>query len=232
MLRTLKAILPVILCLSTLAGEEAVAQHEEKVRPLLDAYWIRDLHALRGRAATKAGAFELSISLGVIPNFAAVVYLPVGARLAYHLRESWALELGFDYDIRLRTRVRDAIINSPTEWVGEEQNWRLFVGADWSPLYGKLALGSTSVYLEFYFTGGAGIVATLADPALGLGAGIQPDFNLGAGLRFFVGTRFSVKLEYRQHLYLRPSASGGQGGGVSAPAQVSLLGTVFIGGKR
>jgi outer membrane beta-barrel protein len=215
-----------------LGPTQAFAQHEEKVSPLLDAYWIRDLHALRGRVASKAGAVELALSLGVIPNYAAVVYLPVGARLAYHLCESWALELGFDYDIRLRTRYRNALLNSPTIWLGEEQNWRLNFNTHWSPLYGKLALGSTSAHLEFYLTGGAGIVATLADPTLGLGSGIQPDFNFGGGLRFFVGRRFSLRLEFRQHLYLQPTSAGGQGGGVRAPSQVSLLGTVFIGGKR
>jgi outer membrane beta-barrel protein len=213
----------------------ALAQHEEEVAPLLESFWSREVRVVQPRRVEKAGALELSGSVGVIPNDAFLVYIPLGLRLAYHLTERWSLELGFEYNLQADTGLRDYLEENDAQLrarIRDRQQVRACLSAGWSPVYGKLAVGSSVVTFDGYLLGGAGLVSTEGDEAIDLPAAVRPDLHLGAGLRLFFGRRWLVRLELRQYLYLRPEDRSGKGGGVAPATEVALGGGVLLGGKR
>jgi len=220
---------------SLLGAGRASAQHEEAVAPLLHRYWARDVRVVQPRAVEKAGALELDALVGVIPNDAFLVYMPVGARVAYHLTERWSLELGFEYNIQFDTGLRAHLEASDAQLrarLRHRQQLRASGSLGWSPLYGKLAVAGAVVHFDGYLLAGAGLVRTEEEQALDLPAAVRPDFHLGAGVRLFFGQRWLVRLEYRQYLYVRPEDRTGGGGGVGAASEVALCGGVLLGGRR
>jgi outer membrane beta-barrel protein len=213
----------------------AAAQHEEAVAPLLDQYWTRDVRVVQPRAVEKAGALELGALVGVIPNDAFLVYVPLGARVAYHLTERWSIEAGFEYNLQFDTGLRAHLEASDAQLrarLRDRQQLRASASLGWSPLFGKLAVAGAVLHFDGYLLGGAGLVRTEAEQALDLPAAVRPDFHLGAGLRLFFSRRWLVRLEYRQYLYVRPEDRSGGGGGVGVASELALCGGVLLGGRR
>lgn len=227
------AIWWVATLLVTTMATPAMAQHEEEVAPLIEQLWTRRVRAVQPRKHVKARRFELVAVAGVIPNDPFVVYLPLGLRLAYHLTERWALEVGFAYNLQLDTDLRDYLQDSDAQLratIRDRQQLRGGASLCWSPVYGKLALGSHVVQLDAFLVGGAGVVRTAQEQGADLPAATRPDFHLGAGLRLFIGRRWLLRLELRQYLFLRPEDQSGGGGGVGLPSEISLGGGILLGG--
>jgi len=225
----------VLLVLSLLGGRAARAQDEEAVAPLLRSYESPAVEVVQPRAVEKAGRMELVGLLGVMPNDAFLVYLPVGLRLARHFSERWAVELSAEYifsfdsglkrfleenDAELRARIRD------------RQQLRFSASALWSPIYGKLAAFGGLLHLDGYLLAGAGVVRTTEEEAIRLDAAVRPDFHLGMGLRAFLGRRWVLRLEFRQHFFLHPEDESGRGGGLGYPSELALCSGLLWGGRR
>lgn len=222
----------VILSLSQSAHAEV---DEERVAPLLEEVWKPPLEVVQPRAVSKARALELTASVGVIPNDAFLVYVPVGLRIAYHLSERWALELSGCYQPAASTGLREFLEESDVQLratLRERQQLRASVGVLWAPAYGKLSLGGGVLHFDGFLSGGAGIVRTGEEPALRLRAAVRPDLHLGLGLRAFLGRRWLLRLELRQHLFVRPEDDAGRGGGLGFPTEIALGFGVLLGGQR
>jgi outer membrane beta-barrel protein len=223
------------LAAALLAASPAMAQDEEAVAPLLDQYWTRQVEVVQPRQVEKVRAVEIVALAGVIPNDAFLVYIPLGLRAAYHLTERWAIELTFEANVAVDTGLKDYLERSDAQLrarLRDRQQLRTSLSAMWSPIYGKLALGARVLHFDLYLVGGAGIVRTGEEQALGLDAAVRPDFHLGLGVRAFLGRRWLLRLEYRQYLYLRPEDRTGRGGGVGFPSEIALCGGVLLGGRR
>jgi outer membrane beta-barrel protein len=180
-------------------------------------------------AVPKRRALELGATIGVIPTDPLRVYVPVGVRAAFHIDEVWAIEAAFAYFLAAETSlaaVLDASGAEPRTWQRAQQQLRAHAALRVTPLYGKLLAGTTVLHMELYALAGGGIVRTLRTPSLNVDAGIRPSALLGAGFGLLFGSRWVIRLEYRQSMYLRPSS------GLAWPAELGLCGGVLLGGRR
>lgn len=222
------------LCLAMVLPGAALAQHEEQLAPLLAPYWARETVAVQPLAHPKARCFELTAHAGVIPNDPFVVYLPLGIRAGFHLSERWALEIGVSYNLQLDTDLLRYLEDNDAQLgvrARGRQQLRAAATMGWSPVYGKLALGSWILHMDLHLLAGGGIVRTGEAPEVDLGAATRPDFQLGLGMRFFLGGRWLLRLQYRQHLFLRPEDRRGGGGGVGFPSEIGLGVGILLGGR-
>lgn len=209
-----------------------LAQHEDAAAPLADALWQPPAEVVQARRVEKRQAIELAALVGVIPNDAFLVYLPLGLRAAYHFTEHWAVELSFEVNLSVETGLREYLEQNDAELrvrLRDRQELRASGSAVWSPAYGKLAVGRAVLHFDGYLLGGAGVLRTAEAPEVAQPAAIRPDFHLGAGLRGLFGSRWVVRLELRQYLYLR--APGG-GGGLGAASEIALCAGALLGGRR
>jgi outer membrane beta-barrel protein len=237
--RTMRAMMSrvsfFVMILGLLLARQAQAQDEETVADLLARYRARRIEVVAPRELTKQRAVELEVLIGVIPNDAFLIYLPVGLRLGYHLTERWSVELSGEYYVSFDTGLRtfleenDAALKARLR---DRQQLQLTVGGGWAPVYGKLALGEHVLHLDGYLAVGGGLVHTAEEKTLGQTAAFCPDFYAAAGIRLMLSRRWMMRWEYRQHVFLRPSSSSGQGGGVGFPAEIALLWGVLLGGGR
>jgi outer membrane beta-barrel protein len=229
-------VMALLLLLLVLLGEgTARAQDEEKVAPLLESYWGTEVEVVQPRKVETARTVEIVGLVGVIPNDAFLVYVPVGVRVAYHVGARWALEASTEYNLSVDTGLRSYLEQSDAELrarIRDRQQVRINAGALWSPVYGKVAMGRRVVRFDGYLMGGAGIVRTGEEKTVDLAAAVRPDFHLGAGLRVFLGGRFVARLEYRQYMFLRPQDNLGRGGGVGFPSEIALCAGLLLGGRR
>jgi outer membrane beta-barrel protein len=239
MARSCSSLLPIlitlIVTLVVAMPSRATAQHEEQVAPLLDRFWHPQVVAVQPRQVEKARAIELVGVVGVVPNDAFLIYMPLGFRGAYHLTEHWALELSFEYFLRFETSLRQHLEQNDAQLrarIRDSQEFRADLGLAWSPVYGKIAAAGGVLHFDGYLVAGAGLVRIAEEKELDLPAASRPDFLLGAGLKLFFGRRWVVRFEYRQYLYLRPEDLSGGGGGVGLASEIALCGGLLIGGRR
>lgn len=83
-------------------------------------------------------------------------------------------------DVRIAMRNLNSII------FFSEPRWSAMADAEWSPLYGKVAIFNSILHFDGYLVAGAGVMftqtsANVLDPNR---AGLKPAFDLGLGLRF------------------------------------------------
>jgi len=216
-----------------LMATPAMAQDEEQVAPLMDAFWVRRTVVVQPRLHPLARRFELVGMVGVIPNDPFVVYVPLSIRFGYHLTDHWGLELGFAYNLQIDTDLRDYLEANDAQLrarIRDRQQLRGGASLSYAPIYGKLAVGRHVIHLDGFVLGGAGVVRTEEVAQTNLAAATRPDFHLGLGIRLFLGRRWLLRLEFRQYLYLRPEDRDGGGGGLGFPSEISLGGGVLLGG--
>jgi outer membrane beta-barrel protein len=210
----------------------ALAQHEDAVAPLADALWQPPTEVVQARQVEKRRAIELVALFGVIPNDAFLVYLPLGLRAAYHFSEHWGVELSFEANLSIETGLREYLEENDAELrarIRDRQQLRAGVSAVWSPAYGKLAAGRAVLHFDGYLLGGAGVLRTAEAQEVAQPAAIRPDFHLGAGLRGLFGSRWVVRVELRQYLYVRAKEGGG---GLGAATEIALCAGALLGGRR
>lgn len=145
------------------------------------------------------GNHELSISMGTLPMDAFGKGLTIQGGYAYHFSQliGWEI-IGGTYSFILGTGLKDELKNrfqlSP-ELEGELQAI-LHSNVIFKPLYGKLAfINDHIITAELYGVLGPSI-AFLTDGARPIG------FDIGVGLRFFLGAHFSLKIDIRDYLFL------------------------------
>jgi outer membrane beta-barrel protein len=142
---------------------------------------------------------EVNAGLGLLPLNAFDKGLMVEGSVAYHFSNLWAWEViqgGYviaNVDTGLKQQLLDNFGVQPTEL--STMDFLLSTNILITPFYGKLAGLNRSVnHIEIYFPIGLA-VAHYQDPAAYQGG---PD--LGLGLRWFLGTRTSIRLDARDYL--------------------------------
>jgi len=121
-----------------------------------------------------------------------------GAALAFHLVDSFAIELkggavlgSVPQNAVKLVRVNEGAIceNCPQfKYHGD-------LNMSWSPIYGKLSLfGESILHFDTYFSVGGGAFAT--------DAGVNPAVNVGIGQRYFLTDWLVTRLELRDYIFM------------------------------
>jgi outer membrane beta-barrel protein len=159
-------------------------------------------------------------------NDAFIQKLGVGARLAYHLRDSFALQLrGVTYKL-LQVDPTDAYYQGQRAFGSQLRKSRLhnqlMLEGSWSPVYGKAAvLGDSIIHFDLFLNAGFGLAwsDTNLAPA-NQGAHFATD--LGGGMRFY--PREWLALEFGVLATMYPDSPPGS----PSALQTAVVGTVGV----
>ena len=205
----------------------------------IERYWRekREVGVVQKRLFEKAGKVEVAVFAGWIPNDAFTYYVPVGARGTYFFTESWGLELLFDYNLHIDTRLKELLHDQDAAvraQIRDRQELRLALSAVWVPFYGKIAFQNKKIgHFDAYLLGGLGTVRTGASE-IGLSPSFRPEGNLGLGFRFHFTPMIAVKLEVRDFVYWAAKNPDGQeGGGLTQAWEIGASFALMFGrGKK
>jgi outer membrane beta-barrel protein len=209
---------------NTAVDNAAATEAEMALESDLAMFWgkRRNVQVVQKRAVEKAGRFELTPTIGVIPNDDFIVYYPVGLRAGYHLSEAFAVEASYAYAINSNTGLSDFLEQEAglrradlQETISMYYNLSLL----WAPIYGKISvLGYKLAHFETYVGLGLGAIHTTEIPE-GNPEGndvIKPSANTVLGFRWFINDWLNVRTEYRHFFFEKYD------GGVSMPVELSL----------
>ena len=185
-------------------------------------------NAVENRFFLKEERFELTPSVGYVPNDPFVKRYVGGVMFAYHFSEELATEATVMYapdlgeeDLKELTNTLVQIANDENA-DGEFQQPlnKMILGATfdvrWAPVYGKLNLiGEKVLNFDFYGVAGLGLLsgqqyyATLDESGkedtvslTDVGAKAHPNVNVGVGFNFFLSSSVALKLDGRSYLYI------------------------------
>jgi outer membrane beta-barrel protein len=202
------ALLIAVLPLASLA-------QADKSLGLPDPQVVR-VHVVEKRPFTEAGRWEVSL-FGVTqvnPKF--TMHSGVSGEISYHLRENLAVQLGAAwFPVSRQSGLAEEILTKASEAPVSAEAFLLqadaLVGLELMPLYGKLDVFDGKILrVGGYVNAGLGVAKTRlqlrpsTDPVTGRSfgdTGYRPIASLGAGLRVFVGDRFTVRIELRDLAY-------------------------------
>jgi outer membrane beta-barrel protein len=144
----------------------------------------------------KRGRFELAPSFVFNVNDAYYTKLGVAGRVAFYPADTLAVSVRFALLDTIPTDdVRTAKRNLSSRIFFSVPQWTLTGDAEWSPLYGKVAIFNSILHFDGYLAAGAGVVFTetsaSTDPTR---RGPKPAFDLGLGLRFITKDWLAVNL--------------------------------------
>lgn len=174
------------------------------------------VHVVEKRPFTEAQRWELSFfgNAQVNPKF--TQHAGVALELAYHLRENFAAQLGLLYfPYAVQSGLSEELLTragvAPDAAEAFLLRGAVLGGVELMPIYGKLDVFDGRILrLGVYLNAGLGAARTrlqlrpAADPTTGRtfgDTGYRPIASLGAGLRVFLGDRFTVRLELRDLAY-------------------------------
>jgi outer membrane beta-barrel protein len=142
--------------------------------------------AVQRKGFLKRGRFELGLSLPGTVNDAFYEKVGIGAKIAYNLEDSFALQLrGATFTPLRSNHVREGQLAFQSQLLVSQMNQQAMLDGVWSPVYGKVAwLGSRIVHFDLYLLAGLGAVwsATSVAPR---SEGPHIATDIGGGLRFY-----------------------------------------------
>ena len=174
------------------------------------------VHVVEKRPFSEPGRWEASL-FGVTqvnPKF--TMHSGLSAELSYHLRENLAVQLGGTwFPLARQSALSEEILSKASEAPVSAEAFLLqadaLLGLELMPLYGKLDVFDGKILrLGGYVNAGLGVAKTRlqlrpsSDPVTGRSfgnTGYRPIASLGAGMRVFVGERFTVRFELRDRAY-------------------------------
>ncbi len=216
----------------------------------------RLIRTLQRRLFAKFGRMEFTFFTGIVPNDPFVFYTPVGLRFDYHFNEAFAIELsgaflgcvgsdvgdgqerGFEQGcLRFASDLRNDLAVDKVERTQvrsiqllDQQVTRVDLLAMWSPIFGKVAaMNDNLVHFDVNFVGGAGFLLTESISTEDLQPEYRPTFEgaVGGGMKFYFGTRYGIRADFRQYVYLKQKDDDGSGGGTANPSEISIGFSVF-----
>ncbi|MEL6183549.1 MAG: outer membrane beta-barrel domain-containing protein [Myxococcota bacterium] len=190
-------------------GEAQAAEREEEGETLADR-----IQAVERKVFLKRRRFEIHPFVGLDINDAFFQHFFVGAAVAYHTADSFAVELrggaavgeiekGSVRQVRVGL---DSIPFEPPSLVAHAD-----IDAVWAPLYGKLSLfGESILHFDTFVTGGIGVFITesgaIRDPVTGVlpesTIDVNPAFNVGIGQRYFINEWLVFRVDIRNYSYI------------------------------
>jgi len=144
------------------------------------------------------GSHELMLSVGVLPMDAFAKGLTLQGSYTYHFTHLIAWEIvggtySFNFETGLEQELKDRFLVQATE-VGQLQRM-LHSTFVLKPLYGKFALTNDKLLsAEMFFVLGYALG--------GYTAALPSGFDVGVGIRMFLGKYFSLRLDLREYLFL------------------------------
>jgi outer membrane beta-barrel protein len=163
------------------------------------------IRAVSRRAFLKAGRFELEPNVGITTNDPFFRSWAFGGRVAYHLSEEFAIDVGGAYaPILQQLAIFQASNVEPdalADDIANKINTNSLVaygdaGITFSPFYGKVALASEFVgHFDAFVSTGVGVVVDTSPQA------IHPAFQLGVGTRFYLSRFIAARIDLRNYLY-------------------------------
>ncbi len=192
--------------------------------------------AIRKRLLLRGGRFELTPTVGFTLNDAFQRNLLVGAHLAYHLNDDWALGAtvmgGFAFNSSLADRIETERPEKADAGAFSNVGFLGTVEVLYSPLVGKFALFGRSV-LNYDLHLLAGLGGTLVSGSSDVESA-TPTGVVGIGLRTFVTHGMALNIEVRDYIYssalnsvVEPAGDGQQS--TSADSSISNNFAVTIG---
>jgi outer membrane beta-barrel protein len=174
------------------------------------------IRAVSRKVFVKAGRFELLPFGGISTNDAFFQRWTAGARMSYHLMDSFSIDLGGAYSfwswqldpVRTVKQQLNAITDDAVFYGYGD------LGFNFSPIYGKFALMSEwIIHFDAFVSGGLGTTfdsnqyTFLGDPLPGWMPGINPAAEIGIGTRIFLFPWLIFRLDLRDYAY--PQYRGG-----------------------
>lgn len=217
------------------ATEQAKDEEEEEAEDDLanldpddKLYWstVRGIFTMQKRAFQKGRRFGITVYGGLIPNNVFEQYVPLGIRLNYFILENIGVELAGSYALKVKTGLQPLIeeedgLAAQQVLIGDSQVSHTNFGIVWSPFYGKTAFYDNALsYFDMYLFAGAGLVVAETTPTFNAApeTDVKPEGALGAGLAFYAGQHFTLRVDFRQFVFQKVEGVGG----VANPSEVSL----------
>ncbi len=173
----------------------------------------RKLYLKRGRVEL-APYFLINVNDAYYTKFGAAV------RAAIYPADTLAISARFSLIQTLPTDdVRTARRNLSSRIFYSVPIWTAMADAEWSPLYGKVAIFNSILHFDGYLIGGAGVVYTETTAATdAVRAGLKAAFDVGLGLRFVTTDWLAVNVSVINTSYVDVPT-----GGVKASLQNMML---------
>jgi outer membrane beta-barrel protein len=158
--------------------------------------------AVQRKGFLKRGRLQLTAFVAPTWNDAFYQKLGLGGRLAYNLRDSFAVAVSGNYYLVSRTDyVRQGVLAFQSQLLQSQPSTSAMLEGVWSPVYGKAAwLGKSIVHFDVYLVGGLGAVwsATSFEPR-NEGPHLAAEF--GGGIRFYPTSYLALELAVSAILY-------------------------------
>ncbi len=185
----------------------------------------REVRVIQKREVLKEARHQFSLIGGVVPNDDFFAYVDAGAAYDYYFSEDIAIELRGAYTFPQQTSL-EATLEKQREQGGPGLEVRLpetlrahaSLSAVWNLLHGKIGFFSTRL-TEFDLGLSFGVGSVLTNLTAKGGAEtlrFAPQGNMGAVLQFYLGSRFVLRVDFRQFFYQA------NGGGVSFPISTTV----------
>jgi outer membrane beta-barrel protein len=156
------------------------------------------IKSVQRKTFVKKGRFELSPQFGLSLNDSFFTHISLGAGAAYHVADSFALELRGGGVIASPESSALRFVREETDSLIEDPPAFKYYGdanGVWAPVYGKFSLfGESIIHFDGYVTLGFGVFGT--------DSGAHPAANVGVGSRFFLTDWLAARVELRDHVFL------------------------------
>jgi outer membrane beta-barrel protein len=169
------------------------------VDTMKEKYWEKttdvELRVVQNRKYSQARKFELQFFGGAISTDPFLSVKNIGASLAYHFNDYWALK-AFGFKDLVGDSAATSILEQENAQTPNTNQPKYFVGgeADFVPLYGKFSwLGNAIIYVDTHLDFGFGSTTTET--------GHDATPFVGLGEQFYINRWSSLNLDYRLMYY-------------------------------
>jgi outer membrane beta-barrel protein len=144
----------------------------------------------------KRNRFELAPYFAFNVNDPFYTKLGGAIRMAFYPHDTLAISARFTLLNTLPTEdVRTAKRNFNSRIFFSVPYWTAMADAEWSPIYGKVAIFNSILHFDGYLLAGGGVVFTETSASLDPNkAGVKPAFDLGVGFRFITKDWLAVNV--------------------------------------
>ena len=170
---------------------------------------------------------EFSFLAGWVPSNPFITYLPLEARIGFHLAEGFGLEIGGGLypgaigKSPIKNQINEDLKKYP-HFLGvkifEQQVFYANFDMNWTPIHGKIRIAGLNwiAYWEILIQLGAGITGVYNYEYTGRLASsktnpieLRPTFNVGIGNRLWITKWLAFKLDLREYLFQKQIGRGG-----------------------
>lgn len=210
-------------------AEEVVEEkRDEKVENLTDLNKLApfsEVSVIQKKYLAKTERFQLFAGLGMTTNSPWFLNLGTKVAFAYHLTESFGIELTGTFlsnsEREVAKEIREHNNLEPEKFV----NTKSYIGADlmWVPFYGKISyLNDRIVPFDMYFALGGGTSNTNSQE------GNVPTFHVGTGQIFALSKSMAFRWDYSWTIYQATPVAGTTAG--AAPSKNSYNDLILTAG--